>query len=151
MKPVHFLSTFCESIKWIVKERQTFNVDTGKTEGMRFLRLNQSDFYNFSMGSVNVSNQLRNSYRFDHWLRNRKWWWSLLFWWLGVMLVNAYIYYLTLNLVAGKNKKELLSHHDFREYVAHAWISSTTHGRRDGFVYRTRMGQLKEEEKRKRR
>lgn len=139
-KPVHFLSTCCESIKWIVKERQTFNVDTGKTEDMRFLRLNQNDFYNFSMGSVDVSDQLRNSYRFDHWLRNRKWWWSLLFWWLGVMLVNAYIYYITLNLLAGKNKKELLSHHDFREYVAHAWISPTTHGRGDGFVYRTRMG-----------
>jgi hypothetical protein len=109
-KPVHFLSTFCESIKWIVKERQTFNVNTGKTEDMCFLRFNQNDFYNFSMGSVDVSDQLRNSNRFDHWLRNRKWWWSLLFWWLGVMLVNAYIYSITLNLVAGENKKELLSH-----------------------------------------
>ena len=41
-KPVYFLSTCCKSMKWIVK------VDTGKTEIMRFLRLNQDDFYNFS-------------------------------------------------------------------------------------------------------
>ena len=104
-KPVHFLSTCCESIKWIVKERLTFNVDTGKTEIMRFLRLNQNDFYNFSMGSVDVSDQLRTSYPFDHsWLRNRKWWWSLLFWWFGVMLVNVYIYYVTLNVMAGRGE-----------------------------------------------
>jgi hypothetical protein len=59
-----------------------------------------------------------------------------------VMLVNSYIYYVTLNVMVGKKKEALLSHHDFREYIAHAWISPTTHGRGDGFGYRT-MGKTK--------
>jgi hypothetical protein len=72
----------------MVKERQVFNVDTRRLETMRFLRLEQIVFNNNSMGDVDVSDQLRNQYRFDHWLRMHKWWWSILFWWLGVMLVN---------------------------------------------------------------
>jgi hypothetical protein len=50
------------------------------------------------MGNVDVSNQLRNTYRFDHWLCKHKLWWSILFWWIGVMLVNAYVYYILVNL-----------------------------------------------------
>ena len=46
MKPVHFLSTCCKTIKWIIKERSCFNIDSGQTEVLRFLRLNQNDFYN---------------------------------------------------------------------------------------------------------
>jgi hypothetical protein len=36
-KPVHFLSTICEYIKWIMKERSVFNVDTGCVVNIRFL------------------------------------------------------------------------------------------------------------------
>ncbi len=36
-KPVHFLSTCCESIKWIVKERPIFNVDTGSSSCASFV------------------------------------------------------------------------------------------------------------------
>jgi len=79
-KPVHFLSTVCESIRWIEKERLVFNADTGKTEMIKFLRLGINDFYNNSMGHVDLSDQLRNQYRFDHWLRMRKWWWALFLW-----------------------------------------------------------------------
>jgi hypothetical protein len=126
-KPVHFLSTVCEKIKWMVKERQVFNVDTRKMETMRFLRLEQNDFYNNSMGDVDVSDQLRNQYRFDHWLRMRKWWWSILFWWLGVMLVNAYIMYTKVLLLNGVDRKQHLSHHDFRKAIAFAWINPEKH------------------------
>jgi hypothetical protein len=35
-KPVQFLSTVCESIKWIEKERLVFNVETEKTEMIKF-------------------------------------------------------------------------------------------------------------------
>ena len=122
-KPVHFLSTVCESIKWIVKERPVFNVDSGRVEKIWFLRLNVNDFYNHAMGNVDVSDQLRNTYRFDHWLRKRKWWWSILFWWIGVMLVNAYVYYISVNIAAGVKRKDLLSHHDFRKAVALSWIN----------------------------
>jgi hypothetical protein len=126
-KPVHFLSTVCEKVKWMVKERQVFNVDTRRLETMRFLRLEQNDFYNNSMGDVDVSDQLRNQYRFDHWLRMRKWWWSILFWWLGVMLVNSYILYKKVLLKNGVTRLQLLSHHDFRKAIAFAWINPEKH------------------------
>ena len=122
-KPVHFLSTVCENIKWIQKERLVFNAETGKTEMIKFLRLEMNDFYNNSMGHVDLSDQLRNQYRFDHWLRMQKWWWALFWWWIGVMMVNAYVYYVSLNLLAGKAKKNLLSHHDFRRAIALSWIA----------------------------
>ncbi len=61
-KPVHFLSMICDSIKWIVKEKSVFNVETGKMETLRFLRLNYINDYNYGMGHVDVSDQLRNNY-----------------------------------------------------------------------------------------
>jgi hypothetical protein len=61
-KPVHFLSMICQSIEWIIKERSVFNVDTGRVKYMQFLWLNHVNDYNYGMGHVDVSNQLRNFY-----------------------------------------------------------------------------------------
>ena len=41
------------------------------------------------MGDVDVADQQRNNYWFDHWLKKRKWWWSIMFWAIAVILVNA--------------------------------------------------------------
>jgi hypothetical protein len=122
-KPVHFLSMICDSIRWIVKEKSVFNVETGKMETMRFLRLNYINDYNYGMGHVDVSDQLRNNYRFDHWLRNTKWWWSIFYWGLGVILVNAYVVYTTFLKEQGVSEKNILTHYNFRKAVALAWIS----------------------------
>jgi hypothetical protein len=111
----------------MTKERQVFNVDTGRLEMMKFLRLEQNNFYNNSMGDVDVSDQLRNQYRFDHWLRMRKWWWSILLWWVGVMLVNAYIFYKRINKENGVDPSQLVSHHDFQKAIAFAWINPEKH------------------------
>ena len=54
-----------------------YNVDSGDDENMKFLRLNQVDDYNNLMGGVDIADQLRGVYRPDHWLRNRKWRWSI--------------------------------------------------------------------------
>ena len=103
-KPVHFLSMMSKEIKWVEKERITYNVDTGRNEVMKFLRLDHIDNYNNTMGHVDVSDQLRNTYHFDHWLRKQKWWWSILFWGIGVILTNAYVIYVFVNVRAGKQK-----------------------------------------------
>ena len=58
----------------------------------------------------------------DHWVRNKKWWWSLLFWALGSMLTNAYVLYLSVNIAYGIPKKDRLSHHNFQKAIALAWI-----------------------------
>ena len=65
------------------------------------------------MGDVDVADQLRNNYRFYHWLRKRKWWWSIMFWDIGVILVNSYIVYRRVNLEAGVSKSDLLSQQNF--------------------------------------
>jgi Transposase IS4/SAP domain len=126
-KPVHFLSMSCNSINWITKERRVFNVDSGGVEGMRFLRLNINDSYNNEMGHVDVSDQLRNYYRFDQWLRKRKWWWSIKQWGLGVLLVNSFIIYKKVMEESGTPVKDCLSQYEFRRLIAMAWIGPAEH------------------------
>lgn len=52
--------------KWIVKEKHVFNVDMGRVESLICLRMDTIDHYNNTMGRVDISDQLRNKYRFDH-------------------------------------------------------------------------------------
>lgn len=121
-KPVHFLLMVCESFKWIVKEKDVYNVDTGMKEKMKFLCMAYIN-YNNEMGDVDIADQYCNVYRFDHWLRNRKWWWSIFFWGLGVILVNLYIVYVKVCEEEGVDKNNIISHYDFRKKVAMAWIN----------------------------
>ena len=123
-KPVHFLSMVCKLVKWILCEKKVFNVDTGLKESMKFLRLGHIHTYNQEMGDVDIADQYRNVYRFDHWMRKRKWWWAIFFWAIGVILVNAYILYIRLCEEEGIPKRYIMSHHDFRKKVAMAWINS---------------------------
>ena len=77
------------------------------------------------MGSVDLADQLRGSYRLDKNTRTRKWWWSIMFWSIGVMLTNAYIMYMKVNMEEyGVAKKYLMTHHDFRKTIALYWINS---------------------------
>jgi hypothetical protein len=126
-KPVHFLSMSCSSIRWIIKTRLVYCVDTQTTETLEFLRLNINDDYNGDMGHVDISDQLRNYYRFDHWMRKTKWWWSIMFWGLGIQLVNSYILYVKYKLSVGCKKKQLLSQYEFRRDIAMAWIDPATY------------------------
>jgi hypothetical protein len=121
-KPVHFLSMSCDSIKWIMKTREVYCVDTKKLETIRFLRLNINDDYNAGMGHVDVSDQLRNYYRMDHWSRKQKWWWAIYMWGMGVMLVNSYVCYKSYHLENGTAKKKILSQFEFRRSIALAWM-----------------------------
>jgi hypothetical protein len=125
-KPVYFLTMAAEEIKWVECQKKVYCRETGKMESMKFLRVNINTDYNFKMNDVDCSDQLRNNYRFDHWMRKRKWWWSILFWGLGVLMVNAYVSYVEFNLSHGKKKKDLLSHYEFRCEIAKAWLDPET-------------------------
>ena len=92
-KPVHYLSMVSEEIKWVEIVKDCYNVDSGEVEQLKFLRLGHINKYNKEMGSVDPVDQLRGSYRLDTSIRNRKWWWSIMFWSIGVMLTNSYIMY----------------------------------------------------------
>ena len=89
---------------------------------MDLLRLNHIDDCNNTIGGVDIAYQLRGTYQNDHWFCNRKWWWSIWNWSLGVHLVNAYIVYVNLNVQEGKRKEDILSHHDFCKSIALSWI-----------------------------
>ena len=123
-KPVQFLSTICESIKWIQCEKPVFCVETEQVENMKFLRLNINDDYNHDMGGCDIADQLRNYYHFDHWMRKRKWWWSFFFWATGVLLVNTYISYKTYMISKGMQP---MTHYKFCKAIALAWLDSSMH------------------------
>ena len=63
--------------------------------------MNKIHEYNNTMGVVDLADQLRGNYRIDKGLRNRKWWWSILFWSIGVMITNTYVIYFHVNLENG--------------------------------------------------
>ena len=101
-------------------EKPVYNIDTGKKKLLKFQRMSYINDYNHGMGDDDIADQLRNNYRFDYIMRKRKWWWSIMFWGIGVIIVNAYIVYMKVNLQAGKKTYELLSQHDFRMKVTMA-------------------------------
>ena len=92
-KPVTMMSTICETIDWDEMQREVYDIAKKKKVTMKFLRLNLINTYNNNMGSVDLADQKRNNYRFNHWLRNRKWWWAIFLWALGVASTNAHIIY----------------------------------------------------------
>ena len=102
-----------------------FNKEKKKTETVDFLRLNITDKYNNGMGQVDIADQLRNSYRFDHWLRNNKWWHSVYWWGMQVMLINLYIIYKKVCERAGVKP---LTHYAYQRDVALAWINPEKYG-----------------------
>jgi hypothetical protein len=73
-------------LEWAVIEKKVYNVDTQKTEMIRFLCLNVVNKYNHTMGHVDVADQFRGSYQLDVYIRNRKWWWAIMFWVFGTLL-----------------------------------------------------------------
>ena len=100
-KPVNYLSMVSEKVEWIEKTKPVFNVETNETEDLKFLRLNYINKYNKEMGGVDIADQLRGVYRIDRFVRNRKWWFSLLFWGIGVLLTNAYKLYISVCMDEG--------------------------------------------------
>ena len=61
--PARYLGMVREELKWQVNEKDVFDVGTGKTETIRFLRMNIIHDYNMTMGSVDIADQLRGNYR----------------------------------------------------------------------------------------
>ena len=118
-KPVHFLSMSAENIKWVEKKREVYDRSIGRMTTMKFLRLNVNDEYNYGMGGVDIADQIRGSYRFDHWLRNYKWWHAIFWWGFQVLMVNAYKCYSVFLKSLGEVP---MPHYKFQKMIAHAWM-----------------------------
>ena len=76
-KPVHFLTMAANKIFWEEKERKIYDRNSQAMKVIKFHRLNINDNYNYGMGGADIADQIRGSYRFDHWLRRYKWWHSI--------------------------------------------------------------------------
>ena len=95
-----------------------------QVEKLKFLCLNINNDYNHDMGGVDIADQLRKYYQFDHWMRKHKWWWLVFFWVLGVLLVNTYVAYRTYMVSIGKQP---MSHYNFCKAIALALIDPATY------------------------
>ena len=109
-KPVHYLSMISKNIQWVEKATKVYNVDTNEVEELKFLRMGFIDQYNNTMGDVDLADQLRGSYRFDMWVRNRKWWWSIFFGdlecWLRTLIFVIVKY--AMNIIFQRNIVEVI-------------------------------------------
>ena len=94
--PVHYLLVCCNTLKYVQKTLQVYDLEIQMVHDAHFLRLDVNDSYNYKMNLVGFSDQLRNVRRVDRWIRKYKWWWYLFFWGHGLVLVNDYIIYKTL-------------------------------------------------------
>ncbi len=113
----------CTGLKWIEKRKKVFDRETGTNVSMAFLHPEVTDMYNNGMNNVDIADQLRGTYRLDHWMRKRKWWWSIWMWGLQVLLVNAFVLYRTAHRLIWKTEKKLiLSHYEFWEAIIKACI-----------------------------
>ncbi len=93
---------------------------------MKYLCLNVIEEYNMIMNATDIADQLRGNYQPDRWIRQRKWWWSIFIWAIGVASVNAYHIY----EVLWKEEKERMkpglpkkwTHLEFRELLVYDLI-----------------------------
>ena len=65
-KPVHMMSTVAEMVEWIEKKRSVCSAEAGTKVSISYLRLNLIDDYNNNMNNIDLADQLRNCYQFNH-------------------------------------------------------------------------------------
>ena len=74
VKPFYFMTNAWTEIRWIQKHREVWSSSLQRMIKIPYYRLNVMDIYNHNMNNVDISDQLRVVYRWDHWMIKRKWW-----------------------------------------------------------------------------
>ena len=77
--------------------------------------------YNHGMNDVNLVDQVRNVYRWDLFMRKRKYWWYIMMWCLKIIHANVYLLYkkyMTLHHL------KAITHLKFNRQIRLAWIDS---------------------------
>ena len=118
------MSVSRQEIKWLNKDRKIFDKTQQKMVAALFYQVNVIDCYNHFMGNVDITDQLRGSYRFDHCMRKRKLWWSMFFWSFQVLLTNPYILYKKYYII---HDLKPMSQYKFCYQVTIAWIDRKAH------------------------
>ena len=86
---------------------------------MKLLRLNVNGDYDYGMGVADIAYQICGSYRFDHWLRNFKWWHSIFCWGVQVLIVNFYKCYCKYHNSINETP---MNHYKYKNMIAHFWM-----------------------------
>ena len=128
-KPVHFLTMAVEKIFWEEKSKEVYDKEMKRMKQIKFLRLNVNDDYNYGMGGADIADQIRGSYCFDHWVRNFKWWHSIFWWGVHVLMVNAYRCYVRHLLMNGLTP---MSHYEFQCKIARVWLDKDYYSKQSG-------------------
>ena len=118
---MYFLTNAIEKVKWIAIEQKLYDKAQNKKVPAPFYHLNIVNEYNYNMNNVDIADQLRGTYRWDKWMRKRKWWWSIYFWVCQMLLTNCYITYKKYMVM---HKHKYLSQYDFKSKVCLCWIDS---------------------------
>ena len=94
-KPFYMMSIVANQVTWTNKFMNVFCENLQRKVEVPFYRLSLADEYNNKMGNVDLGDQLCNYYRFDHFIRKIKSWWSFWMWAVEVCLTNSYVLYKT--------------------------------------------------------
>ena len=121
IKPFYMMIIVAPDVTWNKRSMEIFCTFFEKKVQVPSYCLNMANIYNDNMGEVDVGDQLRLMYRFDYWLLNRKWWWSVWFWNMGMLITNSYILYTKFYKMHGRDPK--YSHYNYCCQVAMAWIN----------------------------
>ena len=123
-KSLYLIIVACEGIKWIKKDCKLFYETQQKMVAAPFYLVNVIDDYNHFMGNIDITDQMRGSYYFDHWMLKRKWWWSMFFGSFKLLLTNSYIFYKKYYLIYDLNP---MSQYRFCYQVMLAWLDRKSH------------------------
>ena len=114
------MSTFANQVTWTKKFMNVFCDNLRRKVKVPFYRLSLADEYNNKMGNVDLGDQLRNYYRFDHFILKIKWWWSFWMWAVEVCLTNSYVLY---NTYCKLHKISLkYTHYEWVYQIGKVWL-----------------------------
>ena len=71
------------------------------------------------MGGADITGKIHGLYYFDHWLQRYKWWHSIFWWGVQVLMVNSYQCYRRYHKTEGL---EPMTHYDYQTKIACAWL-----------------------------
>ena len=114
------MSTVANQVTWTKKFMNVFCDNLRRKVKVPLYRLSLADEYNNKMGNVDLGYQLRNYYRFYHFIRKRKWWWSFWMWATEVCLTNSYVLYKTYCKVHKIALK--YTHYEWVCQIGKAWL-----------------------------
>ena len=106
-----------------------------KESNRPFFCLNIIHDYNIGMNAIYLVEKIINTYRWDIFMRKRKWWCSIMMWCLQMLLDNLYILYKKYMKMHDLKK---ISHFDFNQQVCMAWTDPDNHWPNKKHTYQAR-------------